>query len=190
MTKWQYPLVPRFYNLVDEDDSFSRLIIINSINTASTHEQSATGICYLQNSRTLPHWIASRTDYQSVTTNLCRAGTSSSLWYLWGTSEYSAETETENQGVTYLPSTSSSGICASSERTQHWDISSDQVANTTNPRPWYMAVFVSTQSPNSHPSTIFIHASPTHWSIYAHHSQLGATSRALLYISIIKPQLS
>ena len=27
--------------------------------TASTHEQSATGICYLQNSRTLPHWIAS-----------------------------------------------------------------------------------------------------------------------------------
>ena len=65
------------------DDSFSRLIIINNINTASTHEQSATGICYPQNSRTLPHWIASRTDYQSVTTNLCRAGISSSLWYLW-----------------------------------------------------------------------------------------------------------
>ena len=66
-----------------------------STNTASTHEQSATGICYLQNSRTLPHWIASRMDYQSVTANLCRAGTSSSLWYLWGTSEYSAETEKE-----------------------------------------------------------------------------------------------
>jgi len=73
------PLVPRFYNLVDEDDSFSRLIVINSVNTASTHEQSANGICYLQNSRTLPHWIASGTDYQSVTTNLCRAGASSSL---------------------------------------------------------------------------------------------------------------
>ena len=72
---------------------YSQLITINSINTASTHEQSATGICYLQNSRTLPHRIVSRTDYQSVTTNLCRAGTSSSLWYLWGTSEYSAETE-------------------------------------------------------------------------------------------------
>ena len=64
------PLVPRFYNLVDEDDSFSRLIVINSVNTASTHEQSANGICYLQNSRTLPHWIASGTDYQSITTNL------------------------------------------------------------------------------------------------------------------------
>jgi len=79
MTNWQYQLVPRFYNLVDEEDSFSWLIIINSINTASTHEQSATGICYLQNSMTLPHWIASGTDYQSVTTNLCRAGTSSIL---------------------------------------------------------------------------------------------------------------
>ena len=92
--KWQYPLVPRFYNPVDEYDSFSRLIIINSINTASTHEQSATGICYLQNSRTLPDWIASRTDYQSITTNLCCTGTSSSLWYLWGTSVYSAEKAT------------------------------------------------------------------------------------------------
>ena len=36
-------------------------------------------------------------DYQSGTTNLCRAGTSSSLWYLWGTSEYSTETEEAGQ---------------------------------------------------------------------------------------------
>ena len=97
MMKWQYPLVPRFYNPVDEYDSFSRLIIINSM-TASTHEQSATGICYLQNLRTLPDWIASRTDYQSITTNLCCTGTSSSLWYLWGTSVYSAEKKTETCG--------------------------------------------------------------------------------------------
>jgi len=35
-------------------------------------------------------------DNQSVnTTNLCHAGTSSSLWYLWETNEYFAETETE-----------------------------------------------------------------------------------------------
>ena len=64
--------------------------------TASTHEQSATGICYLQNSRTLPDWIASRTDYQSITTNLCCTGTSSSLRYLWGTSVYSAEKKNRN----------------------------------------------------------------------------------------------
>ena len=60
---------------------------------------SATGICYLQNSRTLPHWIASRMDYQS---NLCRAGTSSSLWYLWGTIEYSTEAEAEAETVAII----------------------------------------------------------------------------------------
>ena len=100
MMKWKYLLIPQFYNLVYMDNSFSRLITINSINTAFTHKQSMTGICCLQNSRTFHHWIASRTDYPSITTNLCHAGTSSSLWYLWGTDKYSAEAEEEEEEVT------------------------------------------------------------------------------------------
>jgi len=86
-------LIPRFCNLGDADDSFNQLITINSTKTASTHEKFKLGICYPEDSRILRHWTVSGTDYPSVTTNLHRSGTSSSLWYLWGTNKWSAEAE-------------------------------------------------------------------------------------------------